>query len=391
MTTSSSQRNSNTGLKLLDATSASIDVSATAVASEAFGTSFKLPSFTMTLKGANYAQILRCSDDYRPYLENRLKDLDKKKLTDNTDQIWTDAFGMTSFCAIAANFYLVKRFQDVGAKNGKFFYIIRPCVLPEYSKSGKNECGNKLALTPSITYQDSPSAVLANKLGNLYAAEGEYDAVVGKLYALADQLAGQKDFCQRATDAEYFSKMCLENTPIDSPEQGAACQSLAYDKNTAMTATWNMLIAAGASGVALGARALLIRKVKAPSFIPATLRSGLSGTIFGSLAAAGLPMIVFAATIAIRDQTKPTFSGKNYGSEDACAKVQILTEQIIKMKTDQLVENAQKKLVAASNDIKKEYDFFQGYTEATFGPNGKDPSASPTPTPSPLPSPTPQG
>ncbi len=343
---------------LLDANEAEVSATVTDVTSEAFGRGYKLPSFKMTYKGANYVQILRCDETYRSLLDGRIERAKKSPGIDSLELIWRDSFGQQTYCQIAANFYVPLSFQDVGAKNGTFFYLIRPCILAQYSSSKKNECGSNLAVSKSIDYKDSPSDILLTKMAAIRDAEAEYDAVLAKLYALSATLIANKDRCQELSDLEYKSQMQSIKSSLD------------HD-------FWQIVGTTVGVGATVGARALLTDSNLRSAGTALGLKTKRYSGVAGEFMKLGLSAVVFTAAIVITDEYAGAVTkAEDYGSKRFCDAVKDISAQIVKIKNDKLVEQAEEKLVSKSSEIKTDFDFFEGYTDDTFGPSGKEPSAT---------------
>ncbi len=196
-------------LHLLDASTSKVGVSSIAVSLGDFGVS--VPTFTIDYSNNNFVQILRCAASYHQSLEEQYA-----KVAASTDYKerrwpWDDAFGNPTFCKVVSTKTSAKEYADLAASNGRFFYIINPCVTAEFSTSKQEECSYNLTFTDNFEFKDALSDQFTLQASKLGEAESTYDGTVLLFMGLTQSLMDLQNSClvqfqneQAKKDAQQF-------------------------------------------------------------------------------------------------------------------------------------------------------------------------------------------
>lgn len=335
--------------ELVDPGQAKVEVATATLTFEAFQANYQLPSFEMKFKGNDYVKILRCQESYREYFEYSLSQVVKEKL-DSRKWVWIDSFGTSKQCKIASNRFNSEVFQDLGAKNGKIFYIINPCVSASISQSGNDECSYHLSITNTLDYQQSPSTHVLHQSMELADAESAYDALISRLLGLSRAIVNEKELCEQAINKE--------RTQANADRFG-----------------WDLLSAAIAVGGAFGARALIsnARLNKAADYVKnyrflskseGFLRSVAGASNFNkNLFTAGFFAGALGLSTLIRGLKAKNSPAANH---PACVKAEELSQEIVNIQEEKSLERAMDDIIRISEQISALDRTFNAYGRVSF-------------------------
>ena len=348
-TTLPNSQSFNPAFELVDPASVKVEVEAAALSTEAFQETYRLPTFQMQFNDNDFVKILRCQESYREYLEYTLSQV-AGKTVDSRKWIWLDSFGDIKRCKVASNRFNSPIFQDIGAKNGKFFYIINPCVSAGISAIGREECSYHLAVTNTLDYQESPSTHVLHQSMELADAESAYDAIISQLLGLSRAIVNEQERCE------------------------AAIKKIQTQKN-AQSFAWDLLSTAIAVGGAFGARALISKKIisKAANYVgkynqlkktKGFLQSvGTASNFNKNLFTAGF----FAGALGVSTLVR-SLKSKNApaATHPSCQKAEELSQEIIKIQDDKLLEQAMNEIIRISAEISQFDAKFNAYGTTSF-------------------------
>ncbi|NRA45962.1 MAG: hypothetical protein HRU09_13500 [Oligoflexales bacterium] len=340
-----------TGLafELIDPQGAAVKVEVAAPSSEVFQESYRLPSFSMTFGENDYVKILRCQASYREYLDYSLSQVNTNKVN-SRKWIWTDSFGDSKNCKVASNRFNSTDFQDLGAKNGQFFYLINPCVSASISINGKDECSYHLTLTENLDYKDSPSTQVLQQSMELADAESAYDAIISRLLGLSRAVLNERERCEQA---------------INKAQSQANADSFG----------WDLLSTAIAVSGAFGARAWIskrslntatnyIKKYRTLSKTQGFLQSVANASNFNkNLFTAGF----FASALGISTLVRSLKSNKHAAADDpSCQRAEELSQEIIKIQDEKSLRDAMNEIIRVSAGISQVDKTFNAYGQGSF-------------------------
>lgn len=137
-----------------------------------------VPSLTLTLNNASYATVHRCSASYKLVYGNGRQELASLPKTDPEYAMHAkDAYGRIgtegSSCESISPEAATPQVNDYGARTGRFYYVINPCVSKDKSSSGQAGCSYDLQITQVIDYTNTRAKAEVEILSGLYNAEGE--------------------------------------------------------------------------------------------------------------------------------------------------------------------------------------------------------------------------
>lgn len=335
--------------ELVDPQKVKVELEAASVTSEPFQERYSLPSFQMKFVGNDYVKIIRCQESYREYLEYTLSQSDGQKV-ESRKWVWLDSFGDSKRCKVASNRFNSKDFQDLGAKNGKFFYLINPCVSAGISLIGKDECSYHLSITNTLDYKESPSNQVLRQSMELADAESAYDAIISQLLGLARAIVNEQERCQQAANK------IRTQANVDS-------------------FGWDLLSTAIAVGGAFGARALITKRslnaaanyVKKYRFLSKSegfLKSvGNASSFNKNLFTAGFFASALGISTLIRSLKSRNTSATTH---PACKKAEQLSQEMIKIQDEKILEQAMDEIIRISSEISQLDETFNAYGTTSF-------------------------
>ncbi|MEN9528718.1 MAG: hypothetical protein RI932_591 [Pseudomonadota bacterium] len=144
------------------------------------------PSLTMTLNGADYAEVWRCAASFKLVYGNGLQELSKLSKTDpEYSRIAKESFERMrtegSSCEAIATNASTPQVNDYGARSGKFYYIINPCVSASNSSTGNGGCSYSLQVTSPLEYTNTRTKAEVDILNGMYQAEGSMYALFNEM------------------------------------------------------------------------------------------------------------------------------------------------------------------------------------------------------------------
>lgn len=171
-----------------------------------------VPTLTLSLSGADYAEIWRCNANYKLVYGNGQTELASLSKSDPDYQSTAkEAFERMrtegSYCTSIAPESRLAQVNDYGARSGQFYYIINPCVSKESSSTGRAGCSYALQVTEVMEYANTRTREEIKILNDMYIAEGE-------IYSLFHEMK------QTIESANAISTTCV----LDEAERLAAEQ-----------------------------------------------------------------------------------------------------------------------------------------------------------------------
>ena len=339
----------NSAFKLVDPENAKVEVDNLTVSTEAFQENYRLPSFKMTFGENDFVKILRCQSNYREYLEDSLGQSSNGKMS-TRKWVWVDSFGDTKHCKVASNRFNSTEYQDLGAKNGSFFYLINPCVSASISITGKDECSYHLKITNNLVYKESPSSQVLHQSMELADAESAYDAIISKLLGLSRSILNERERCEQAANK-------------------------ALSQKNANTFAWDLISIGIAAGAAFGARAVIskrnfdlaadyVKEYKVVSKSESFLRSvGNASNFNKNLFTAGFFASALGLSTLIRGLKSKNIDTTEY---QACQKAEELSQEVLKIQDEKQLEQAMNEIIRVSSEISQLDKTFNAYGTSSF-------------------------
>ena len=355
--------NSNLGIKdykefeLFNPEMAKVTVSAMELDVKDFGDDLFLPGFGIQFNGNDYVMILRCQDSYREALENLINQADQGNPEDRK-WVWADSVGNPRACKIASQRFNGREFQDLGAKNGKIFYLVNPCVSASISTTRRDTCSYHLSVTNSVEYHQSPSNLFLQKAAELSDAESAYDAHISRLMGLSRELMNQKNACEFGiTHAD--SRANIKSFGWDLISAGIAVAGV--------LAVRGMLRKAGDAAASTGSNAFKRYVLKMGNTADYLKKLSIDKNINNAtLITAG----IFSAALAIRGIIKRLrSSGQDSSGVAACTQADRVAQEIVSIQESNVVEIAMNQMIQISKELTALDARFQGYSESTFKVN----------------------
>jgi hypothetical protein len=144
------------------------------------------PSLTMTLNGADYAEVWRCGASFKLVYGNGLKELSSVSKSDpEYTSIAKEAFErmrtQASDCEAISINASSPQINDYGARSGRFYYVINPCVSASNSSTGSRGCSYALQITSPLEYTNTRTKAEVEILSGMYQAEGAMYALFNEM------------------------------------------------------------------------------------------------------------------------------------------------------------------------------------------------------------------
>ncbi|MBM3381291.1 MAG: hypothetical protein FJY29_02505 [Betaproteobacteria bacterium] len=144
------------------------------------------PSLTMTLNGADYAEVWRCAASFKLVYGNGLKELSSVAKSDpEYTRIAKESFERMrtegSSCEAISINASTPQINDYGARSGNFYYVINPCVSASNSSTGAGGCSYALQITSPLTYTNTRAKAEVEILSGMYQAEGNMYALFNEM------------------------------------------------------------------------------------------------------------------------------------------------------------------------------------------------------------------
>ncbi|MCB9229607.1 MAG: hypothetical protein H6618_08345, partial [Deltaproteobacteria bacterium] len=189
------------GFELFHPDQARVTLSVAEVKAQDFGKDFPLPGFDIQQNRNDYVMILRCQESYRISFLEELSAVETSGHKKG-QWLWLDSLGNPSLCKIASRRLNGTRFEDMGASDGSFFYVVNPCVSEGLSSTGADGCSYLLAVSNTVSYRNSPGSQFLRISAELADAESAYDAVMSRLLGLSKRLMNSKSSCEFAINRQ---------------------------------------------------------------------------------------------------------------------------------------------------------------------------------------------
>ncbi|MFZ9519389.1 MAG: hypothetical protein ACO3A4_02830 [Silvanigrellaceae bacterium] len=198
-----------TAQSLMDPNGASATVSS---ATKRFdGLKGDVPVVSISYGGADSAEVWRCRASFSMVYGNGLQKLsDLPKSSPEYRAAAAEAFkrmrGEVSACRAIASATTAQTVTDYAATEGKFYYIVNPCVSAASSTTKQAGCSFALEITPVIDYKNTRTDFEVEVLSGLSSAEG-------RLYGNFNSMR------RAAEEANTSYAACVEQEAADRARQ----------------------------------------------------------------------------------------------------------------------------------------------------------------------------
>jgi hypothetical protein len=185
----------------VDPTLARVTVGAPTIAGVSGSSGLQVPTFQITLKDADYVEVVRCARSYKLTAPNgkTFEEIEGDSPTrrENLRYALAEAKGNQNACRILGTYVLRNPFQDLAANDGEYYYIVNPCVQKERSSVANVNCSYEIAVTAPIAVSGS---VLGKEFvasaAELATAEAQLSATLQRMYRRSEELLFLKDICE---------------------------------------------------------------------------------------------------------------------------------------------------------------------------------------------------
>lgn len=174
------------------------------------GSTLEVPGFEFKLTGAEFVQILRCSESYK-FLSNQGTDLTKSDISSlsstELEGGWMRAWNAQEFCEVVGTrvspaAVTREKFVDLTAGQGsvfeqRFFYILNPCVAEKHSSTPGRHCSFRLAHTLPILYKAKHQMEFVTLARTLLNLESE---LTGKLFEIQSLAKASTDAMEKCNE-----------------------------------------------------------------------------------------------------------------------------------------------------------------------------------------------
>lgn len=188
------------------------------------------PKLEIEFEGANFVMLLRCPDAKKSFFSDAT--LGGQKLDFHAFQqqvsagsafaqrrfqmFWNQAQAQTGGGCVYVGHHVVRdRIYDLAAAQGRWYYLLNPCVSEGFSSTEQEGCSHHLIATESFDYDSPLSQEVRDATVELVQLESEVVAEASKIQALAVEIALKRQACetQAAIDAA--------NESVDNAWRGA--------------------------------------------------------------------------------------------------------------------------------------------------------------------------
>jgi hypothetical protein len=187
-----------------------------------------VPVLYIAFGNSNSADVYRCKSSYSLVYGNGLQKLSSlSKSTEEYRSAAKDALrrmtGDLSSCRVVANATTAQTVTDFAATDGKFYYIINPCVTKESSTTKQASCSYMLELTEPIEYVNTRTAYEIEVLSKLTSAEGALYGSFNSMRRALEEAQESKTNCvlqeaaERASQAQLTGMLKVVSTVALAP------------------------------------------------------------------------------------------------------------------------------------------------------------------------------
>jgi hypothetical protein len=218
--------NNLTAQSLMQPEKAAVSVTA---ASKRFD-SFKgdIPVVTIAYSGADSADVWRCRASFSLVYGNGLQKLSElSKSSPEYRSSAKEAFermrGDVAACRAITKTTTAPTVTDYAATDGKFYYIVNPCVSKAASATGELGCSYNLEITQVIDYKNTRTDYEVEVLGGLTDAEGRIYGNFNSMRRAAEEANASMTSCvleeagKRAAQAQLFGVIKLVSALVVAP------------------------------------------------------------------------------------------------------------------------------------------------------------------------------
>lgn len=297
------------------------------IKNQLFGKNFQTPVLTMSFKGNDFVQILRCDTSFRPTAVAKLGSGREEK-----KWMWYDAIGNIKHCRFAARRATSREFQDIAANNGHFFYIVNPCISQTLSQKGIEQCSFHLAVTESISFEQTMSAAFLEKAGELETAEDQFNQAILQLNYLSQRLLN-------------ISQQCTVDMEVHTEKQRID----AFKSQLAIVAG-----AVSMGALVMGSRVFLLK------------RQQKTYSNHEALGTAGF----FSSALSLGLTLESLFHSYQFQSE-ACSQMRMVAAMITDFEEQGIIDRLQSQVVNTSIELESLNQEFEGYNKLIFDSKGQ--------------------
>ena len=188
------------------------------------------PKLEIKFEGANFVMLLRCPDAKKSFFSDAA--LGGQKLDFHAFQqqvsaesafaqkrsqmFWNQAQAQTGGGCVYVGHHVVRdRIYDLAAAQGRWYYLLNPCVSEGFSSTEQEGCSHHLIATESFDYESPLSQEVRDATVELVQLESDVVAEASKIQAQAVEIALKHQACetQAAIDAA--------NESVDNAWRGA--------------------------------------------------------------------------------------------------------------------------------------------------------------------------
>ncbi|MEZ4742495.1 MAG: hypothetical protein R3B45_08615 [Bdellovibrionota bacterium] len=164
--------------------------------------SLQVPIIDLTHIDADMVQILRCSEG--ALITNSIGQNVQTLIAQgdtfyNREQLkwtWQEAWGNHRQCKVVGSNIVRNTIEDLGAEDGRFFYIINPCVSQTRSITGKEGCSYNIALSGLVEYKNNLKPEFIRLSKELSELEGLLATHFNNLFYYARQIRDKTRQCE---------------------------------------------------------------------------------------------------------------------------------------------------------------------------------------------------
>lgn len=173
-----------------------------------------VPVINIIYGGADSAEVWRCRSTFELVYGNGLQKLSEvQKSTPEYRQYAEEAFkrmrGDLSACRAIVTGTSAPTVTDYAAAEGKFYYIVNPCVSKAASTTGQAACSYALEITPTIDYRNTRTAYEIEVLQGMTDAEGRLYGNFNSMRRAAEEANAAYSSCvvQEAADRAFKAQL----------------------------------------------------------------------------------------------------------------------------------------------------------------------------------------